>query len=106
MRWLDAASTPSSLILAGTEPAGVFVSYDAGSSWVIDPGVVKIRDANGWFLPYSPRAGCVRGFAVAGSGPDKGRIYAAVEVGGVTAGRGAWLPAATAVRRWTVGWER
>lgn len=83
VRWLDAASTPSSLILAGTEPAGVFVSYDAGSSWVIDPGVVKIRDANGWFLPYSPRAGCVRGFAVAGSGPDKGRIYAAVEVGGV-----------------------
>ncbi len=83
VRRLEASSKPASLILAGTEPAGIFVSYDGGSSWTIDSGVVKLRDANGWFLPYSPRSGCVRGFAFAGSGPDKGRIYAAVEVGGV-----------------------
>jgi photosystem II stability/assembly factor-like uncharacterized protein len=31
----------------------------------------------GWYLPYSPEAGCVRGFAFSGS-----RVYAAVEVGG------------------------
>jgi len=83
VRWLAAASTPNGLVLAGTEPAGVFVSTDAGRSWNFDPWVLKLRDTNGWFLPYSPRAGCVRGFAVAESGPNKGRIYAAVEVGGV-----------------------
>jgi hypothetical protein len=37
----------------------------------------------GWFLPYSPNAGCVRGFAIAESGPRRDRMYAAVEVGGV-----------------------
>ena len=83
VRWLAASSSPQGLALAGTEPAGVFVSTDAGRSWNFDPGILKLRDANGWFLPYSPRAGCVRGFAVAESGPNKGRIYAAVEVGGV-----------------------
>jgi photosystem II stability/assembly factor-like uncharacterized protein len=83
VRWLATASTPHGLVLAGTEPAGIFVSTDAGRSWNCDPGILKLRDANGWFLPYSPRAGCVRGFAVAESGPNRGRIYAAVEVGGV-----------------------
>ncbi|MCU0560567.1 MAG: glycoside hydrolase [Desulfobacterales bacterium] len=83
VRWVSASPGPGGPILAGTEPAGIFVSRDAGASWDADPGVWKLRDANGWFLPYSPRAGCVRGFAVAASGPDRGRIYAAVEVGGV-----------------------
>lgn len=83
VRWLAAVWTPHVLVLAGTEPAGVFLSADAGKSWNIDSGVLKLRNANGWFLPYSPRAGCVRGFAVAESGPNKNRIYAAVEVGGV-----------------------
>jgi hypothetical protein len=40
--------------------------------------VAQLRDALGWWLPYSPEAGCVRGFAV-----QAARIYAAVEVGGV-----------------------
>jgi hypothetical protein len=40
--------------------------------------VAELRDANGWYLPYSPRAGCVRGFAFHG---DRG--YAAVEQGGL-----------------------
>jgi len=40
--------------------------------------VAKLRDEFGWFLPYSPEAGCVRGFAFQGE-----RAYAAVEVGGV-----------------------
>lgn len=83
VRWIAASPKQLALILAGTEPAGIFVSNDAGNSWNINPAVLKLRDANGWFLPYSPRSGCVRGFAVAESGPNKGRIYAAVEVGGV-----------------------
>ena len=37
-----------------------------------------MRDEHGWSLPYSPAAGCVRGFAFHGE-----RGYAAVEVGGV-----------------------
>lgn len=102
MRWLEAASKPTSLILAGTEPAGIFVSSDAGSSWNSDPGILKLRNANLWFLPYSPRAGCVRGFAVAESGPNEGRIYAAVEVGGVLVsddnGRSWQLPAGSGGR--------
>jgi photosystem II stability/assembly factor-like uncharacterized protein len=83
VRWMAAESRTPALILAGTEPAGIFVSSDAGNTWTTDPEIVRLRDVNGWFLPYSPRAGCVRGFAFAGSGPDDGRIYAAVEVGGV-----------------------
>ena len=83
VRWIAASPKQLALILAGTEPAGIFVSNDAGDSWNINPAVLQLRDANGWFLPYSPRSGCVRGFAFAESGPNKGRIYAAVEVGGV-----------------------
>jgi hypothetical protein len=40
------------------------------------PGSFELRA--GWSLPYSPAAGCVRGFAFHGQ-----RIYAAAEVGGV-----------------------
>jgi photosystem II stability/assembly factor-like uncharacterized protein len=39
-----------------------------------------LRDRFEWFLPYSPEAGCVRGFAFQGK-----RVYAAVEVGGLLA---------------------
>jgi photosystem II stability/assembly factor-like uncharacterized protein len=63
---------------AGTEPAGIFVSHDGGMLWRSCPEVAQLRDRNGWYLPYSPEAGCVRGFAFHGS-----RAYAAVEVGGV-----------------------
>lgn len=83
VRWIAASPKQLALILAGTEPAGIFVSNDAGGSWNINPAILKLRDANGWFLPYSPRSGCVRGFAFAESAPNMGRIYAAVEVGGV-----------------------
>jgi photosystem II stability/assembly factor-like uncharacterized protein len=39
--------------------------------------VERLRDERRWGLPYSPAAGCVRGFAFHGQ-----RAYAAVEVGG------------------------
>jgi hypothetical protein len=47
------------------------------------PEVSALRDKHGWFLPYSPEAGCVRGFAIAESQPNLNRMFAAVEVGGV-----------------------
>ena len=64
--------------MAGTEPAGIFVSRDGAANWRECPEVGQLRDAHHWFLPYSPAAGCVRGFAFHGQ-----RAYAAVEVGGV-----------------------
>jgi photosystem II stability/assembly factor-like uncharacterized protein len=45
--------------------------------------VTELRDAHGWFLPYAPDAGCVRGFAIHGSEAFGARAFAAVEVGGV-----------------------
>lgn len=69
--------TISDLAFAGTEPAGIFVSQDGGMSWRACPEVAALRDTHRWFLPYSPRAGCIRGFACHGE-----RVYAAAEVGG------------------------
>lgn len=73
VRWLGAGENR---VLAGTEPAGIFYSDD--HAWLPCPEVSELRDRFRWFLPYSPEAGCVRGFAFHGS-----RGYAAVEVGGV-----------------------
>ncbi|MDJ0829653.1 MAG: hypothetical protein QNI92_07370 [Desulfobacterales bacterium] len=83
IRWIGSSSYIPMTFLVGTEPAGIFVSTDGGKTWGNRTEVGQLRDRNAWFLPYSPKAGCVRGFAVAK--PDKhfGRIYAAVEVGGV-----------------------
>lgn len=65
-------------LLAGTEPAAIFYSRDEGETWTEAPDVARLRDAHDWALPYSPAAGCVRGFALVGE-----RFYAAAEVGGV-----------------------
>lgn len=78
VRWLGCRKDAPGIVLAGTEPAGIFVSKDGGRSWRERPEVTRLREALGWFLPYSPEAGCVRGFAFHAS-----RILAAVEVGGV-----------------------
>ena len=78
VRWLGYHPQVSDLEFAGTEPAGIFVSQDGGESWHSRPEVAHLRDAHEWYLPYSPKAGAVRGFAF--NGP---RGYAAVEVGGV-----------------------
>lgn len=77
VRCLAFHPTISGLAFAGTEPAGIFVSEDGGTRWRACPEVAELRDAHGWFLPYSPRAGCIRGFSCHGD-----RIYAAAEVGG------------------------
>jgi photosystem II stability/assembly factor-like uncharacterized protein len=78
VRWIANHPETSGHVLAGTEPANIFVSHDSGTSWRSSPEVAQLRDHFKWSLPYSPEAGCVRGFAFHGS-----RIYAAVEVGGV-----------------------
>jgi len=78
VRWMAFHPDISDREFVGTEPAGVFVSHDGGRSWRGCPEVAGLRDRFGWFLPYSPEAGCVRGFAFHGN-----RAYAAVEVGGV-----------------------
>lgn len=78
IRWLAYQPDVSDSEFAGTEPAGIFVSRNGGDSWHGRPEVTRLRDENGWYLPYSPEAGAVRGFAFHGQ-----RGYAAVEQGGV-----------------------
>lgn len=63
---------------AGTEPAALYISRDGGVTWEERTEVTALREKHRWSLPYSPNAGCVRGFAFAGT-----RGYAAVEVGGL-----------------------
>ena len=77
VRWLSYHPDVSDREFAGTEPAAIFVSRDGAATWRECPEVARLRDEHGWFLPYSPEAGCVRGFAFHGP-----RAYAAVEVGG------------------------
>ena len=78
VRWLAYHPEVSNFEVAGTEPAGLYVSRDGGHTWRGAPEVPALRDQHRWFLPYSPEAGCVRGFAFHGQ-----RAYTAVEVGGV-----------------------
>ena len=78
VRWLAFRPDTSDFAFAGAEPASIFISRDGGNSWRECAEVAGLRDRHRWFLPYSPEAGCVRGFAFHGA-----RAYAAVEVGGV-----------------------
>jgi photosystem II stability/assembly factor-like uncharacterized protein len=57
IRWTASSSYTPMTFLVGTEPAGIFVSNDGGKTWDERPEIAKLRDANGWFLPYSPKAG-------------------------------------------------
>jgi len=78
VRWMAYHPDRSDLEYAGTEPAAIFVSRDGANTWRECAEVAALRDRFKWFLPYSPEAGCVRGFAFHGA-----RVYAAVEVGGL-----------------------
>ncbi|HSO19385.1 MAG TPA: sialidase family protein [Desulfosarcina sp.] len=83
VRWLTSDADDPDLVLAGTEPAGILRSADGGLTWDRNADVDRLRDAGGWYLPYSPGAGCVRGFALVAGEAGVQRIYAAVEVGGL-----------------------
>lgn len=76
VRWLAYHPGVSDLELAGAEPAAVFISTDGAQSWAERAEVTALRRQYSWMLPYSPNAGCIRGFAVHGE-----RIYAAAEDG-------------------------
>jgi photosystem II stability/assembly factor-like uncharacterized protein len=78
IRWLTYHPQFPSFAYAGTEPAAIFVSREGGQSWQQCPEVAHLREEYDWYLPYSPEAGCVRGFAFMGE-----RGYAAVEQGGL-----------------------
>jgi hypothetical protein len=78
IRWLSYHPDNSDMLIAGTEPAALYVTQDGGDHWTNRQEVEDLRDRFNWFLPYSPGAGCVRGFAFQGN-----RLYAAVEVGGL-----------------------
>lgn len=78
IRWLALHPARPGLALAGTEPAAIYRSEDGGQTWRARPEIAVLRDENDWYLPYSPEAGCVRGFALHGD-----RAYAAVEQGGL-----------------------
>jgi photosystem II stability/assembly factor-like uncharacterized protein len=78
IRWVAHHPDGSGTVLAGTEPAAIFLSRDGGRLWRECPEVAALREEHGWYLPYSPEAGCVRGFAFHGE-----RSYAAVEQGGL-----------------------
>jgi len=78
IRALAAHPRRPGLAYAGTEPAAVFRTTSAGAQWEELQTVRTLPGANRWYLPYSPAAGAVRSFALAGQ-----RIWAAVEVGGV-----------------------
>src|SRR3990170_5662534 len=76
VRWLAYHPHISDLEFAGTEPAGVFISHDGAATWRECREVADMRRQYNWSLPYSPEAGCVRGFAF-----HHQRAYAAVEDG-------------------------
>jgi photosystem II stability/assembly factor-like uncharacterized protein len=77
VRWMAFRPEISDFELVGTEPAAIFISRDGAETWRECPEVGQLRDQRRWSMPYSPEAGCVRGFAFHGQ-----RAYAAVEVGG------------------------
>ncbi len=78
VRWLAYHPDISDREFAGTEPAAIYESHDGAQTWRDCAEVTALRDRFGWSLPYSPEAGCVRGFAFHAQ-----HAYAAVEVGGV-----------------------
>lgn len=78
IRWLYFHPEQDGLVFAGTEQAAIYLSEDRGQTWQERPEVAALREGAGWYLPYSPASGCVRGFVFDGE-----RGYAAVEVGGV-----------------------
>ena len=78
IRWVRIHPEDQRYFYVGTEPANIYSKRISESAWHQSQEIPPLRDANKWFMPYSPNPGCVRGFAFHGS-----RLYAAVEVGGL-----------------------
>ena len=70
------------VIYAGTQPAGLFRSTDAGGSWREVDSFAAVPEAKDWCVPVTPRLpGRARALVVDGNDPK--RIWVGVEVGGV-----------------------
>ncbi|MFQ5593253.1 MAG: WD40/YVTN/BNR-like repeat-containing protein, partial [Anaerolineae bacterium] len=67
-------------LYVGTEPANIYQSSDGGDTWR-NLGIRELAGSEGWSLPYSPRAGAVRTFAL--HQVERDLVYAGVEQGGV-----------------------
>ncbi len=80
VRAIAFSPTRPETLYAGTEPANIYHSSDGGDTWR-NLGVRELAGSEDWSLPYSPRAGAVRTFALHSAEPDL--IYAGVEQGGV-----------------------
>jgi len=80
VRAIGFASGSGDILYVGTEPANVYKSTDAGDTWQ-DLGIRELPGSESWFLPYSPRAGAVRTFALHPAQPSL--IYAGIERGGI-----------------------
>lgn len=76
VRWLAYHPRFSDRDLVGTEPAAIYISVDGAATWRECTEVADLRREYGWRLPYSPEAGCIRGFAF-----HDDRAYAAAEDG-------------------------
>lgn len=70
-----------SSVYAGTQPAHLFVSRDAGQSWREVDSFLQVPDAERWCLPNSPTG--ARALALAFDPFDAARMWVGVEVGGV-----------------------
>lgn len=78
VRWVRVHPSDSRYFFVGTEPANIYTRQVNAKKWKKSEEVARLRDQNGWYMPYSPNPGCVRGFAF-----YQHRIYASVEVGGL-----------------------
>ena len=79
-RFVGPDPTRPGALLAGTEPARLFGSEDAGATWA-EVEAVRVPGHEHWSLPYSPRAGALRN--VYGPPGRPGHLLASVEVGGL-----------------------
>ncbi|MGI9037385.1 MAG: WD40/YVTN/BNR-like repeat-containing protein [Gemmatimonadota bacterium] len=74
------AAAPTGELVAGTEPAALFVSTDAGSSFTPLDAFAALGDSERW-ASYGGRKAHVE--AIAFDPHDTNRMYAGVEIGGV-----------------------
>jgi hypothetical protein len=82
--WAVSVSPHASRTLyAGTQPAHLFVSEDAGESWREVVQFLRTPGSDKWCVPNSPSG--ARALALAFDPFDPQRIWAGVEVGGVVA---------------------
>jgi hypothetical protein len=80
-------------VLAGTQPAHVFKSHDAGENWEPYDAFLQVPGAEQWCVPNNPQG--ARALTLLHDPFDPGRFLVGVEVGGVVASEDGG-------RNWTV----